>query len=53
MPGARARHFADRTTEDVFALVLRYPDATFDAGGAWHLLLDSGATEVTFTEVAR
>jgi hypothetical protein len=53
MPGARPRQFADRTTEDVFALVLRYRDATFDAGGAWLLLLESGATEVTVTEELR
>ena len=44
--GARAPaplRFADGTTEDVFALVLRRRDVTFDAGEARQLLLESGA----------
>lgn len=53
MPGARAVQFAARTTEDVFAVVLRRRDATFDAGGAQRLLLESGAIQVTLTEVRR
>jgi hypothetical protein len=53
MPGARAARFADRTTEDVFALVLRRRDATFDADGARRLLLENGAAQVTLREVPR
>jgi hypothetical protein len=52
-PGARAGQFADGTTEDVFALVLRVRDATFDAHEVRHLLLESGAAEVAFKEVPR
>jgi hypothetical protein len=51
IPGARTAPFAERTTEDVFALVLRRRDATFDADEAGRLLLESGADRVVFTEV--
>ena len=51
MPGAGAAQFADGTTEDVFALVLRSRDATFDAGEARRLLLESGAAQVVLKEV--
>jgi Protein of unknown function (DUF3341) len=53
MPGARAAQFAERTTEDVFALVLRRRDDTFDADEAGRLLLESGADQVVLTEVPR
>jgi hypothetical protein len=53
VPGAGAAQFADGTTEDVFALVLRRRDATFDAGEARRLLLESGAAQVRLTEVPR
>jgi Protein of unknown function (DUF3341) len=49
-PGARAAVFAEGTTEDVFALVLRHRDATFDAAEARRLLLESGARHVTLKE---
>jgi hypothetical protein len=52
-PGARAVVFAEGTTEDVFALVLRHRDATFDAAEARRLLLESGARHVTLKEVSR
>lgn len=52
VPGASPRLFAEGTTEDVFALVLRRRDATFDAGEARRLLLESGARNVTVKEVA-
>ena len=50
-PGASASLFAEGTTEDSFALVLRRRDATFDAGEARRLLLDSGAYEVKVKEL--
>ena len=53
MPGARAARFADGTTEDVFALVLRRRDVTVAADEARRLLLASGAVQVDFTEVSR
>jgi hypothetical protein len=52
-PGARAAQFAQGTTEDVFALVLRRRDVTFDAGEARRLLLESGASQVVFQEIPR
>jgi len=52
-PGAPVTHFAERTTEDVFALVLRQRDATFNAAEAWRLLVQSGARGITLKEVAR
>jgi hypothetical protein len=53
LPGARPLLFAPGVTEDVFALVLRRRDATFDAGEARRLLMESGARNVTITEVPR
>lgn len=53
LPGARPSLFAPGVTEDVFALVLRRRDATFDAGEARRLMMESGARNVTITEVAR
>jgi hypothetical protein len=53
VPGARAARFADGTTEDVFALVLRSRDVTFEAAEARRLLLDSGAAQVVLKEVPR
>jgi hypothetical protein len=53
MPGARAPRFADGTTEDVFALVLRSRDITFDSVEARCLLLESGAAQVVLKEVPR
>ena len=53
MPGARAAQFADGTTEDVFALVLRSRDITFDSVEARCLLLESGAARVVLKEVPR
>jgi len=52
-PGARVVLFAEGTTEDVFAVVLRRRDATFDAGEARRLLIESGAYTVTLKEVTR
>lgn len=52
-PGARAARFADGTTEDVFALVLRVRDATFDASEAGRLLVESGAGHVSLKDVPR
>jgi hypothetical protein len=45
-PGAKARVFAEGATEDVFTVVLRKRDATFDAGEARRLLLECGAYRV-------
>jgi hypothetical protein len=45
-PGAKAHLFAEGTTEDVFTVVLRRRDATFDAGEARRLLMESGAFNV-------
>lgn len=53
VPGASAVQFAEGTTEDVFALVLRHRDATFDAVEARRLLMESGARCVTLKEVSR
>jgi hypothetical protein len=53
MPGARAAQFADGTTEDVFALVLRSRDITFDSVEARCLLLETGAAQVVLKEVPR
>jgi hypothetical protein len=52
-PGAKARIFAEGATENTFAVVLRRRDATFDAGEARRLLLESGAYEVAIREVGR
>ena len=52
-PGARAAQFAEGTTEDVFALVLRRRDATFDADEVRRLLFESGAAQVALKEVTR
>jgi len=52
-PGARAAQFADGTTEDVFALVLRSRDVPCDAAEARRILLESGAAQVAFKEVSR
>jgi hypothetical protein len=52
-PGVGAAPFADGVTEDVFALALRRRDATFDAGEAERLLVESGATQVGLREVSR
>jgi len=51
-PGASAGVIAQGATEDVFTVVLRKRDATFDAGEARRLLLQSGAFEVKEMEVA-
>jgi hypothetical protein len=51
-PGARPRIFSERATEDTFTVVLRKRDATFDAGEARRLLLESGAYDVAAREVA-
>jgi ActD protein len=51
LPGASPRLLAEGITEDVFALVLRRRDATFDAGEARRLLLESGARNVTVKEM--
>ena len=53
LPGGPPVQFAERTTEDVFALVLRRRDATFRAADACRLLVDSGARDVTLKEMAR
>jgi hypothetical protein len=53
VPGAPVEPFAERTTEDVFALVLRQRDATFNSAEAWRLLVQSGARQVTQKEVTR
>jgi hypothetical protein len=53
VPGTRPVLFAEGTTEDVFALVLRRRDATFDAAEARRLLMESGARFVTLKEVSR
>ena len=45
-PGAKARVFVEGATEDVFTVVLRKRDATFDAGEARRLLLECGAYSV-------
>jgi hypothetical protein len=50
-PGAKARLLEEGTTEDTFALVLRRRDATFDAGEARRLLMESGARNVTIKSV--
>jgi hypothetical protein len=50
-PGACAAQFADGTPADGFALVLRRPDATFDAHDVRRILLESGAAQVAFKEV--
>src|SRR5262249_12502721 len=50
-PGARPALFERGTTEDVFALVLRRRETTFDAGLARRLLLESGARNVTLKQV--
>ena len=50
-PGASADPFGPGATEDVFTVVLRKRDATFDAGEARRLLLQSGAYEVKEMEV--
>jgi hypothetical protein len=50
-PGARPAAFAPEATEDAFALVLRRRDATFDAGEARRLLLESGARQVVVKEI--
>src|SRR5262245_43199877 len=52
LPFASPRLLAEGITEDAFALVLRRRDATFDAGEARRLLLESGARSVTVKEVA-
>jgi hypothetical protein len=52
-PGAPVVRFAEGTTEDVFALVLRHRDATFNAAEARLLLMESGADAITLKEVAR
>ena len=50
-PGAGARLLAEGTTEDTFAVVLRRRDATFDAGEARRLLMETGARQVTIKSV--
>jgi Alternative complex III, ActD subunit len=50
-PGARARLLSEGTTEDTFAVVLRRRDATFDAGEARRLLMETGARQVTIKSV--
>jgi hypothetical protein len=50
-PGARARLLSEGTTEDTFAVVLRRRDATFDAGEARRLLMETGARTVTIKSV--
>ena len=52
VPGARVVQFAEGTTEDVFAVVLRRRDTTFDAVQARRLLMESGARVVTLKEVS-
>ena len=51
VPGGRAVLFAEGTTEDMFALVLRHRDTAFDAAEARRLLLESGARHVTLKRV--
>jgi ActD protein len=46
LPGATAHLLVEGATDDVFTVVLRKRDATFDAGEARRLLLDSGAYSV-------
>jgi hypothetical protein len=53
VPGGRAVLFAEGTTEDTFALVLRRRDTTFDAAEARRLLVESGARNVTLKRVSR
>ena len=52
-PGLTPVQFAEGTSEDVFALVLRHRDATFDAITARRLLMDSGARSVTVKDMSR
>ncbi len=52
-PGARPQTLAEGATEDAFAVVLRRRDATFDAGEARRVLMDSGARNVTLKAVER
>jgi hypothetical protein len=51
-PGAKPRLFVEGATEDVFAVVLRKREATFDAGQARRLLLESGAYSVQTVAVS-
>jgi len=53
VPGASTVPFADGTTEDVFALVLRSRDVTIDVAEAGRLLLESGAAQVVLKDVSR
>ena len=50
-PGARPEVVAQGASEDVFTVVLRKRDTTFDAGEARRLLLASGAHDVKEIEV--
>jgi len=50
-PGASPRLLEEGATDDTFAVVLRRRDATFDAGEARRLLLESGARDVTVKAV--
>lgn len=50
-PGALPRMLEEGTNEDTFAVVLRRRDATFVAGEARRLLLESGARKVTVKAV--
>ena len=52
-PGRSADPVAHGSTEDVFTVVLRKRDATFDSGEARRLLLLSGAYEVKDLEAGR
>jgi ActD protein len=52
-PGAQPVVLENGVTEDVFALALRKRDATFDAGEARRLLLESGARNITVKEIVR
>ena len=51
MPGARPAEFAERVTEDAFALVLQVRDEACDAGDASRLLIESGADRVRFRDL--
>lgn len=52
-PGMEPEQFAEGTSEDVFALVLRHRDATFDALTARRLLMECGARSVTLKDMSR
>jgi len=45
-PGKKELLFAEGVTDDMFALVLRRREATFDTNRAWKVLEESGADRI-------